>query len=556
MAGLALLFLVVRLPFRSHFVVNWDAVNFTLGVQAFDLVHHQPHPPGYIGYIVIARLLAGITGDPHTSLIVLSLVTGAIAPVAYYALARRILTQRRALITALLFGTSPVVWYYAVVGLSYMPAIALVLVLVWACHVARREGSTRHLVLVGGLLALLGALRQTDLVLLLPLAWYAARRIPRRGQLLAAGVLVVGTLAWLVPLLWLAEGPSRYLELSAQLAAITGGRTWIGSMNLIGMVRNIALIVAGIVVGLNVGLFLLAAGRRRGRRPWASLEAEDRGFMLWWVVPSLLVYFLVHTGQLGYVLLVLPVGFLLIGAAMPEPSPSRRPSAVERLFAWRPGSLGRGALVGVLGISNALGFLLYPQAGIALVAQDPPAQEAGEPAVNDRSVRLLVQYDVRGNDRYWSELTEAIRGYDPDTTAILTHAANTGSFRPLSYYLPEYQLHGLGRDVRGIFGHLFTVEKGKSRYQVEGLRSARTQLEIPHHIETLLIPDGDIQQRLRGDLDPSNHAIWEGTRLFVIELRPGQELRLEPIEDKSGPGLLITRRVSDEDPPPPPRGVR
>jgi hypothetical protein len=79
---LFLLFLLIHLPMRSAYLVNWDSVNFALGLDEFDLAHHQPHPPGYIGYIVLGRLLRTITGDANSALTLLSTIAGAAAPAA------------------------------------------------------------------------------------------------------------------------------------------------------------------------------------------------------------------------------------------------------------------------------------------------------------------------------------------------------------------------------------------------------------------------------------------------------------------------------------------
>jgi hypothetical protein len=120
-------FFVVRLPFRAKFLVNWDAVNFALGItESFNLQHHQPHPPGYIGYVAVGRGLAWLTGEANAGLTLMSVIAGAVAPASLYLLARRFVDRRPALIAALLFGTAPLVWYYSVVALTYIVAAAVI----------------------------------------------------------------------------------------------------------------------------------------------------------------------------------------------------------------------------------------------------------------------------------------------------------------------------------------------------------------------------------------------------------------------------------------------
>jgi hypothetical protein len=47
-AALFVISLLLRLPFISNALVNWDAVQFALATRSFDIARHQPHPPGYI----------------------------------------------------------------------------------------------------------------------------------------------------------------------------------------------------------------------------------------------------------------------------------------------------------------------------------------------------------------------------------------------------------------------------------------------------------------------------------------------------------------------------
>src|ERR687892_166449 len=137
--------LLLRLPFRAGSLVNWDSVNFVLGTQAFDLAHHQPHPPGYIGYVLLGSALNYITGDPIASLTLLSSVAGASATVLLFFLGSQFMPRPYAAITAVLFALSPVVWYYSEVPLTYTVEAALALAFLWTGYKARAGRSARYL---------------------------------------------------------------------------------------------------------------------------------------------------------------------------------------------------------------------------------------------------------------------------------------------------------------------------------------------------------------------------------------------------------------------------
>lgn len=531
--GLFVAFLLVRIPTLTRFSVNWDAVNFALGVRQFDLVHHQPHPPGYIGFVAIGRLVTTVTGDPHTALTLISLVAGAVLPAVFYLLARRMMSQRGALLAAVLLGSSPVVWYYSVVALTYIAAAAATIALVWACYVARHERSTGHLLGAALLLSLLGAIRQTDLVLLLPVFVWALRPFGSRDRWRSMLLFAGATATWAVPLVWMAGGPVAYVRLAMDLAQLAGGPTWIGSFNPVGLLQNMSYVFGGVIVGMNVALIALPLAARFRVRPWRSLAEDDRAMLIRWLLPAIAVYLFLHTGQLGYVLLLLPAGFLIAGIAL-----SGAWSEVERRWRERRTSAGGRwgvrvvtGLVVLVGV-NAAGFFVLPNAALALLGPgaDGSAFQVAESFVDSRSdVHARTrQYHLRANDAYWRELTRFIDRLDSDSTALLSLPANNGSFRHLAYYLPEFRAYGLGHDRQQRFGHLFTARDREINYRIESLEHARGALNLPEEVETLIVPDGGIQERLDPSLQRHIIRLRSGPPVVLVHVEPGSRLVFEP----------------------------
>lgn len=551
--GLFVLFLLVRIPTLTRFSVNWDAVNFALGIHQFDLVHHQPHPPGYIGFVAIGRLVTNVTGDPHTALTLISLVAGAILPAAFYLLARRMMPGRGALLAAVLLGSSPVVWYYSVVALTYIAAAAVTVVLVWACYLARHERSVGHLFGAAVLLSLLGAIRQTDLVLMLPVFVWALAPFAARVRWRVLAVLGVATAVWAVPLVWMAGGPVAYLRLAMDLARLAGGSTWIGSFNPVGLLQNVSYVLGGLLVGLNLSLVAVPFALRYRIRPWSAISGADRGMLVRWLVPAIVVYLFLHTGQLGYVLLLLPAGFLVAGVvfghAWREVERRRAASARRGVVRWGLRvATGLTLLVGL----NAAGFFVLPNAALALLGPgaDGSAFEVAESFVDSRSdVHARTrQYHLRANDAYWRELTGYVRPFDSETTAVLSLPANNGSFRHLAYYLPDFRVYGLGKDRDGSFGHLFTARDRQIDYRVESLEHARGALTLPDDVETLIVPDGGIQERLDPRLGRHIIRLSSGPAVLLVHVDAGSRLVFDPRPDgttriTAGPSTARTRGV-------------
>lgn len=515
--------LAVRVWFRATYLVNWDAVNFALGVESFDLEHHQPHPPGYVGYVLLGRLVRWIVGDPVLALTAVSVLSGAVATMFVYILGRRVVNERAALIAAVLFGTSPLVWYYSGVALTYIVEAALALPFVWLAMKARETRSLRWLALATVVLALMGALRQTSLVLFLPVWLYAWFPFPTRDKVRTAGLLTVGTLIWLVPLLVMSGGPLAYLHLSMDLAQLTGGVTWLGAGP--GVLQNFAIVMTGLVLGLHVSLFAipLAIIRRDqdDRRP-----LEHRRLLLTWALPPLAVYLFVHSGQLGYVLVLLPVG-IFWAASVFEASFSRAARAVT--------------VAGLLVVINVAGFTVLPELAVAAAREGriPLPDTVASPWLFEKGIR---QASLVRSDAYWDALISEIETFDSERTAVLAEPRDGGSFRHVAFYLPEYVVYGVGDDLDGAIGHLFTGEGRQTDYSVDRLDNAASILSLPNGIDTLVIPDARLREVFGEVPDIETRRLDDGSRVAVVQVPPDSSILFLGEE---GPALVVPDAVAE-----------
>ena len=481
-AAIFLIAVLVRIPFRASYLVNWDSVNFALGVGSFDLASHQPHPPGYLGYVLLGRFIDWFVGDPVVALTGISIVAGAAATMGVYVLATRFVSERASLIAAGLFGTSPLVWYYSEVPLTYIVEVALALPLVLLVFEARKQQAAGLLYGAAVLLAVMGAVRQTSLVLFLPLFVYAAMVFPWRIRLRSAAVLGSLVTLWLIPLLILSGGPLHYLQLSSQLAGLTGGATWLGAGA--GVLQNFIVVTLAIVLGMHIALMAIPL-EILSKDKSSAIASHHRRLMTIWGLPPLIVYLFVHSGQLGYVLLLLPIGIIW----------------ASKVFAARLSApaLRSAVAAGLLIVANGLGFFVLPEIAYGTVSEgqvDFPERMASNTLVQ----RGIQQVSLPRNDAHWEALLSWVETFDSDEVVVLAEPRDGGSFRHLSFYLPDYLVYGLGADTSGTFGHLFTSAENGTDYSVESLDEASSSLDFPENVVTVLVPDPRLQDRLDGVL--------------------------------------------------------
>ena len=437
--GLAVVTLLSRWPYRARMLYNWDAVQFALALHEFDIAKHQPHPPGYLLYVALGRLLNASLADPTLAYVALAMLFSAGSTFVLYWLARRIYDRATAVIAASLLAVSPLFWFYGSVGLTYAGEAFAASLVAWFAYRAL-SGHVPSLYWGALALGLTGGMRQSVLVLLLPL-WLGSALIgvpSRRRQLIAGGILLASVLAWLLPMLWLTGGPAAYLGASTQLYGSVLLPTSVLGGSLEITLAQVRYLLESTLVGLGplglVALILPAYSRRVGchRPEW---------FLLGWMVPPIIFYMLIHFGQAGYVLTFLPALVILLSrvlawAVAAGSERLRRPN-------WR-WALTTATLLPLVLINTGFFVSARPmprefdkRAGDSWVWR---ARDEFHDWIMSRTAAALREHEAV--IRTYVETIRAV--YDPGDTALVTELGNPRSYpwlRHAMFYMPEYPIY-------------------------------------------------------------------------------------------------------------------
>ena len=439
-AGLSILTVLSRLPYRARMLYNWDSVQFALALGEYDVVKHQPHPPGYILYVALARLANGWIGDAAAAYVTLAITFSGLATFVVYLLARTMYDRPTALAAATLLAVSPLAWFYGSVGLTYAGEALFASIVAYFAFRALK-GSEPDAWLAAGYLGLAGGLRQSLLLLLFPLWLVAVVVGVRRPRAVLVGLLILlaAVLAWFVPMIWLTGGLERYVEASRQLAdtvvkptSIVGGPAEV-------TLRMSRYLLESVLVALGplaVAVLLVPWYARHhgwGRREW---------FIVLWTVPPVLVYTLVHFGQAGYVLTFLPALVILLSRLLL--------AALGRAAVRLPSAPARAA------VATAAVTIIVVVNGAFFVSARPLPREfdTSKPAWRQTAEHEAFDWifsrtaaALREHEEVVRTFVAAIRGlYPSDDTAIVTELGNTRSYpwlRHAMFYLPEYVIYEL-----------------------------------------------------------------------------------------------------------------
>lgn len=438
-SALALLTVASRLPYRARMLYNWDAVQFALALREYDVMKHQPHPPGYVLYVALGRLANAWLLDEAAAYVVLAVVFSGLTTFVVYYLARTIYDRAVAVTAASLLAVSPLFWFYGSVGLTYAAEALTASTVAYFSYRAFR-GSRTDAWLAAGYLGLAGGIRQSILVLLFPL-WLGAALFGAGGRVAAIGlgVLAVAVVTWFVPMIWLTGGLERYMAASRDLAETVVMPTSIMSGAFEATFRMSRYVLESVIVGL--GPLALAAVlvpwyvRRFG---WSGRET----FLAAWTVPPIVVYTLVHFGQAGYVLTFLPAIVIFLSrvllSAIVQPVPLAMHPRVRAAVATAV------VVAGVL--LNGAFFVNARPLPRDFDAAKPRWQQVAEDEAFDW-IFSRTAAALREHEAVVSTFVDTIRGlWDPSETIVITELGNPRTYpwlRHAMFYLPEYTLFEL-----------------------------------------------------------------------------------------------------------------
>ncbi len=411
---LFLLTVISRLPFTSKYLYHMDSGHFALALQNYDLVLHQPHPPGYFLYIVLGKLLYPFASDANTTFILISIVFSGLTVAAIYQLGKELFDAKIGTIAALLAMTSPIFWFHGEVALSYtVEAFFSVFIglLCWKMY----QGKSEYLWPSISILALAGGFRQSSVLFLFPLWIFSARKesLHRIIAGLALGAAVM--LSWLIPMVIMTGGPEKYIGAFEELWLFSTGHNSVYERGLPQFLFFLRILCTFIFFSLGAALpFLLLAGYILVRsRKTALLKSTKSSFLAIWILPSILFHLLIfiHPANPGYVLILLPP--LLIVSSL----------ALRFLNSEISTIVGKGfhrlTILFVL-LINTSAFLFYPL--------------------------LASREEIKNHDQGISAIIKGLSTFKPNTTVLFIGPYSFYSYRHLMLYLPQFTVYQV--DVR------------------------------------------------------------------------------------------------------------
>lgn len=168
---------------------GFDEALFCLGMRAYDVTSHHPHPPGFPLFIALARAARVILGDDFRALQAVNLTAGVALFPSIVFLARELRFRANvAIIAAALCAFFPNVWFFGGTALSDVPSIVLAS-LAAALLLRGCRSSESYLLGAFVLAAAIGIRPQNLLIGLAPgviATWYRARRSAWRDIVFAA----------------------------------------------------------------------------------------------------------------------------------------------------------------------------------------------------------------------------------------------------------------------------------------------------------------------------------------------------------------------------------
>ena len=432
--------LLTRLPFQSKLLYHYDSVQFALALEKYDPYLHQPHPPGYFLYVMTGKALYFFLQNANSSFILISLIASGLAVVAIYYLGEAVFDARTGRWAALLAMTSPLLWFYGEVALSYVVAAVFNSWIAALCWQSLHKDSKR--VYVSAILLGVGAgIRQDLLMFLFPLWIFSIAQLGWRKLVSALLILGVTVAAWFVPMLVISGGVERYSAAVNEFWRFHYSYFAIWKAETPARLDVLLTLMGFASYGVGIGsvfiLFGLYASIRTGY--WRAIEKDRLVFFALWLLPELIFHYIIFLLPYNhaYGLFLLPALCILL------------PRLVEYVIAELRKVAGYVRLNADVVAPLILGLLVIINAGVFCLTDI--SYSAKSIRKHDRNLAIMLA-GIKNN-------------FSKDETIIIDFRSSIFyGYRHIQYYLPDYTVYLADQRTkeRGETRHIFAAMNGKT----------------------------------------------------------------------------------------------
>lgn len=444
--GLFIAGILSRIPFRSQLFYHWDGIQFALAIRHFDVYLHQPHPPGYILYVMLGRVFNFILNDPQVSLVWLSIISSGLIAVVLYFLGKIIFNKLIGITAVLLFLSSPLFWFYGAVELSYIVGALFIVFTVLMCYqIYQGKEEYRYLISSAALLGLSGGIRQESLFFLFPLWLFSIRKVGIKKIVFSILILGLIIAAWFLPTIWLSGGFTKYFEAAGLITKYFFNISTIINQGIFVIGHNIVQLFRNMISGLGLALiplalFLVYQLEKFDEEKivdWYYFNKRKILFFLLWIIPPLLFSIVFKAHMSGYSFpfllpLLILASLTICWLAKKWEKPVRK--AITFLLK-KAKILKRKKLSFRLSLAYILLMVIIFCFNSALFLFSGPGQPATRGEIKFHNSQFQERIDVIKNT------------FSPQDTVIFspTEFLQYG-FRHLMYYFPEYHVYQLQED--------------------------------------------------------------------------------------------------------------
>lgn len=429
---LILTLIILRIPFVSHYLFDWDAVQLALGMDDFNIEKHQPHPPGYFLYIYFAKFINIFLKNPNLAMIIENIILSIIALIIFYLIAKKIFKNEfLGFLASFIFITNPFIWFHSEFPNVYIIDLCFSLIYFYLSYLIIIKNKS-ILWLFSILLALGVGFRQSLIIFFLPLYLYACffdfkfNRAKIKKIFFNIIVFSFIFMCWFIPNSIVVGDFIRLLEISKNQFLVSSKTTSIFSFAkigaLIGQFFNTfkLLIYSGSIISL---FSIIAIFYKK-----IKISKNNSIIFLLSILPSFLFYSFIHLGKIGYIMTITGI-FIILGLF-----------GISKIFKEKS-----KFIIILFIIIIQIPFFIFGIDGF----------------IKNKTFLINVSpYDIsylnlKNNDNRLKKIIYEIKHYNSNDTILITEANSPyiipksnfiKNMRHLGYYLPEYNLYSIFND--------------------------------------------------------------------------------------------------------------